>query len=274
MGLYSGKSVHLRVLPADADTGRHFVRTDLQGPAQLIAASARAVCATQRCTTLGNDSGASLAMVEHMLAALNAFGVDNAILEVDGAEMPGMDGCASIFCDKIIDAGLQRQQAPRRYIEILRPLGLEADDSRVLLEPGEEPGLHISAFIDYPDTLIGAQSHDFTLTAHTFADQIAPARTFAMKTEVAAMQQAYLDSGGDLDDCLIVDGMVLEPGQTLRFDNEFARHKVLDIIGDIALAGAPIVGRYRSHKGGHALNTALVNALLDDPDAWHWRTFA
>ena len=94
-----------------------------------------------------------------------------------------------------------------------------------------------------------------------------------MKAEVVAMQQAYLDSGGDLDDCLIVDGMVLEPGQALRFDNEFARHKVLDIIGDIALAGAPIVGRYRSHKGGHALNTALVNALLDDPGAWRWRTF-
>ncbi len=271
--MHTGKTVHLHVLPADAGTGRHFVRTDLPGPDNLIEASARAVSATRRCTTLGHDNGASLAMVEHMLAALNAFGIDNAIIEVDGPEMPGMDGCAAMFCDRIIAAGLRRQKAPRRYIEIIKPVFLQAGRCQVSLEPVAEPALHISAFIDYPDTLIGAQSHDFTLSAQAFAAEIAPARTFAMQAEVEAMVQAGLASGGNLEACLVVDGQELAPGQALRFDNEFARHKVLDIMGDVALAGAPVLGHYRSYKGGHALNTALVAALLDDPGAWHWRHF-
>lgn len=271
-GLHSGKPVRLEVLPAPVNAGLVFERADMPGPAGRIEASARAVCATRRCTSLGNASGARIDMVEHVLAALSACGVDNACIRVDGPEVPGMDGCAAEFCAAIGQAGLERQSAPRRFMQVVKPIRLEADGRHVALEPA--PGLSIHAFIAYPDTLIGAQSHEQAITPKTFAETIAPARTFALAGEVAALRAAGLASGGSTDNCLVVDAMSLAPGQALRFDNEFARHKILDILGDLALTGAPVLGRYSSHKGGHTLNTALANALLDDPSAWCWVTLA
>ena len=262
--------VRLEVHPAPVDTGLIFVRTDMPGEAEVIPALSRAVCATRRCTSLANAAGTRVDMSEHLLAALSAFGVDNARIALDGPELPTLDGCALEYGEKLLAAGLQRQSAPRRYLQVLKPVEEQKGDSHVRLEPGD--GLHIHASIDYPGTLIGAQSHDFVLSAQAFMRDIAPARTFALASEVAAIRDAGLAKGGSEEDCLVVDGMKLAPGQTLRFANEFARHKVLDIVGDLALAGAPIAGRYTSAKGGHALNTKLVAALLADPAAWRIKT--
>jgi len=268
VGLHTGKAVHLGLCPAPAGTGLAFVRNDSPNKEAKIALHPGAVCQTRRGTSISNAQGQSLATTEHLLAALTACGVDNAVIEVSGPEIPAMDGSAKAFVDLIGKAALVRQNAQRRYIEVRKPVICRDGKRWVRLEPCTFA--KISARIDYPDTLIGDQSYDFDVTAAGFITDIAPARTFALSHEIKDLRAAGLALGGTLDNCILVDGMGMQNEDALRFADEFVRHKILDILGDMALAGAPVLGHFTSNCAGHALNNALIKTLMDDPTAWRW----
>ncbi len=268
VGLHTGAAVHLGLGPAAADTGLVFVHKDSSGKEARIALHPGAVCQTRRGTSISNAEGQSLATTEHLLAALTACGVDNAVIEVSGPEIPAMDGSARAFVDLIGEAALVRQNTPRRYIKVRKAITCRDGERWVRLAPSTIP--KISARIDYPDTLIGDQSHDFIVTAAGFIADIAPARTFALSHEIKGLKEAGLALGGSLDNCILVDGMAMQNEDALRFADEFVRHKILDILGDMALAGAPVLGHFTSNCAGHALNNALIKTLMDDPTAWRW----
>lgn len=273
VGLHTGALTQLTILPAAPGTGLVFVRTDIAcegGGGTEIALCPRFVLSTKRGTTLGQTPAHSIATTEHLLAALSACGIDNARIEVSGPEIPAMDGSARQFVDLIIGAGVQRQSTARRYIEICKAVELGENGKLVRFEPAD--GLQIKAMLDYPDTLIGQQNYQFSLNATAFIRDIAPARTFALAQEVSRLRDRGLARGGGLENCLVVDGLTLQNQGGLRFKDEFVRHKILDILGDIALANAPILGRFTSRFAGHKLNHALLRALLDDPSAWRWTT--
>jgi UDP-3-O-[3-hydroxymyristoyl] N-acetylglucosamine deacetylase len=270
VGLHTGMAVHLGLGPAPADTGLVFVRKDGSGKDAKIILHPRAVCQTRRGTSIGNDDGITLATTEHLLAALTACGVDNAVIEVSGPEIPAMDGSALAFATLIGEAALVRQNTPRRYIEVRKPVTCKDGERWVRIAPSLTP--KISARIDYPDTLIGDQSYDFAVTAAGFIADIAPARTFVLTHEIKDLKAAGLALGGTLDNCILVDGMTMQNAGNLRFAGEFVRHKILDILGDMALARAPVLGHFTSNCAGHALNNALIRTLMDDPTAWQYKT--
>ncbi len=272
VGLHTGKMAGLSLHPAPPNSGLVFVRTDLNGKAADIVLRPDAVHRLDRGTTIVDAHQNTISTIEHLLAALCACGVDNARIEVSGPEIPAMDGSALPFCDRIAQTGLQRQEVPRRYMEICKPIEISEGGKTVRLGPGA--GLHISATIDYPDTLIGQQSYKFDLNARSFIETIAPARTFGQAHEVDALHQAGLALGGSLDNCLVVDGQNLQNQGGLRFADEFVRHKIVDILGDLALVGAPILGCFTSHCAGHKLNNALLRKVLGDGSSWRWSVLA
>ncbi|PHS27947.1 MAG: UDP-3-O-[3-hydroxymyristoyl] N-acetylglucosamine deacetylase [Robiginitomaculum sp.] len=267
-GLHLGGHVRLGLHPAQVDTGLVFRRTDVGASKVSILLHPKAVCQTRRGTSVGNAQGVSIATTEHVLAALSACAIDNAYIDIDGPEVPAMDGCAKAFTDMISKASVVAQKTPRRFIEVCKTVTCRDGARQVRLDPAD--GLLISAHIEYPNTAIGTQDYEFQASAAHFIADIAPARTFALAHEVAALKEAGLGLGGTLDNCLLVDGMDIENPDGLRFADEFVRHKVLDILGDIALLGAPLRGRFTSNCAGHALNNALVQALMADPEAWRW----
>ncbi len=270
IGLHSGANASLSVHPAPANSGLVIIRTDVADESGRLELRADAVVQTIRGTNLGNAAGTMIATTEHVLAALYACGVDNAVLNIDGPEMPAMDGSALAFAEAISKSGLKEQRAQRHYIEVLKPLQISDGTRQVSLAPRQN--LMISARIDYPATLIGVQNFQCEITAANFVADIAPARTFVLEQEVADLRDAGLARGGSHDNCLVIDGMALQNKDGLRFKDEFARHKVLDILGDIALAGAPILGHFTSDCAGHALNNALIRALMADASAWRKTT--
>lgn len=250
------------------DTGLVFARTDVRDKDPVIRLHPGAVCQTRRGTCIGNADGVTIATVEHLLAALSACGVDNALIELTGAEVPAMDGSAKNFARIIAQAGLQQQTSRRRYIEILEPLEVQEGAKCVRLEPSNVS--QIDARINYPGTLIGEQNFQFETNASGFIRDIAPARTFVLAHEVKDLQQADFALGGSLENCLVVDGMTLQNETGLRFADEFVRHKILDISGDLALAGAPILGRFISNCAGHSLNNAVLLAMQNEDTKWRW----
>ncbi|PHS29102.1 MAG: UDP-3-O-[3-hydroxymyristoyl] N-acetylglucosamine deacetylase [Robiginitomaculum sp.] len=271
IGLHTGIEVRLSLGPAPADAGLVFMRKDGPHRSASIALHPRAVCQTRRGTSIGNVDGVTLATTEHLLAALAACGIDNAVIEVSGPEIPAMDGSALAFATLIKEAVPVSQNIPRRYIEVLKAITCLDGNRQVSLKPSTIP--KISARIDYPDTLIGEQSYHFDVTATGFIKDIAPARTFALAHEIKGLKEAGLALGGSLDNCILVDGMTIQNPDNLRFYDEFVRHKILDILGDLALAGAPVLGHFISDCAGHSLNNTLIRTLMDDPDAWRWKTF-
>lgn len=276
VGLHGGKPVRMILRPAPAGTGIRFLRVDVTDRNPLVAARWDAVEDTRLCTVIGNAAGVTVSTVEHVMAALAGCGVDNALIDIDGPEVPIMDGSAQPFVDAILAGGLACAPGPLQAIRILAPVTVERGDARASLVPvgPAEEGLSIDVAIAFPDPAIGAQRVAMDLTPGRFADALADCRTFARLAEIEALRAAGLAQGGGLHNAVVVDGpRVLNRGGLRRAD-EFARHKALDAVGDLALAGAPIVGRYVGVKAGHALTNQLLRALFARPEAWRFEAAA
>jgi len=269
VGVHSGLPVTLTLHPADADTGLRFVRTRLEGwEDREIPADMSAVTATEFATVLGDASGPLVSTAEHVLAALAGLGVDNAVVEIDGPEAPIMDGSAAPFVAAIDSVGLKTLDRPRRYIKVLKPVRVAKGDAYGELGPNPR-GFRVEAEIEFEHALIGRQALAIDVKPKTFRD-IARARTFGFLRDVASLWNAGYALGASLENTLVVsDNRILNPEGT-RFPDEFVRHKVLDAVGDLALAGAPLLGTYHSVRGGHKLNHAVLCALMSDASAWTW----
>jgi len=272
VGVHTGAYTRVVVRPAPADHGIAFIRTDVADRDNRIAASGEAVCKTQLGTVIGNADGVTVSTIEHLMAALVMLGVDNALVELDGPEMPIMDGSAEPFVRLLDRAGLRPQAAARRFIDILRPVEVTDGDKRAALKPAS--GFEVAFEIRFPTSVIGRQSVDLAMDEHTFRHEIADCRTFGFLHEVEALRAMGLARGGSLENAVVIEGdRVLNP-EGLRRSDEFVRHKALDAIGDLYVLGAPLIGRYEGVLAGHGLNNQLVRALLAQPQAWRIRTFA
>jgi UDP-3-O-[3-hydroxymyristoyl] N-acetylglucosamine deacetylase len=269
VGVHGGLPANLTLRPAPADAGVVFIRTDLPGrPA--IAARADTVCDTRLATVIGNGAGATVATVEHLMSALCGLGVDNLIAEIDGPETPIGDGSAAQFVAAIDEAGIVQLDAPRRYLEILEPIEIAAPGKRVALVPADR--FELSVEIIFEAKAIGRQRLDVVVDPAAFRAEIAAACTFGFIAEGEQLRAAGLGRGASLENTIVVDAdRVLNP-ETLRRPDDFVRHKALDALGDLALAGHAIRGRYEASCAGHALNNQLVRALLDRPSAWRLTT--
>ncbi len=262
IGLHSGNKVTLTLKPAPANFGIRFRRVDLGG--LEIPATVDNVAGMHYATGLCCDQ-ASVETVEHLLAALFSLGVDNAVVELNHSEVPIMDGSAAPFVYLINEAGVKTLPVARRYLKVLRPVSLAFGDKRIALYPADHFKLTYSISFDHP--LLRHQARTLRITEDTFAEQIAPARTFGFLKEVETLRQHGLALGGSLDNAVVLgETGVLNPH--LRFDDEFVRHKMLDAIGDLALVGYPIIGHVVAHRAGHALHTAFAAKLLQETDAW------
>ncbi len=258
----------MTLLPAPPNTGIVFHRTDADGNGLEIAAHVDNVVDDRLCTTLGDGNGASIATVEHLMAALSGCGVDNLCVEVEGGELPIMDGSSAPFVFLIECAGIVAQDARRRAIEILKPVKAEDQDRRAELLPGE--GFSVSFEIEFGSGAIGQQDMAIQLVNGTFKGEFSRARTFGFIEEVDQLRAMGLALGGSLDNAVVVSGdEVLNEGG-LRYKDEFVRHKILDSVGDLYLAGTPIIGHFKGHRSGHALNHAILRALLADQSCWRY----
>ncbi len=266
VALHGGQKVSLSLLPAAPDTGIVLRRTDLGVD---IAAHYASVIDTRLCTQVAHPADPTICVrtVEHVMAALAGLGVDNAVIAVDGPEIPVLDGSAAPFVFLIECAGRRRQMAPRQVIEVRKPVRVELGEAFAELRPGAA-GLDMSLSIDFAAPAIGRQALCLSLTEQGFRRVLAPARTFTMLAEIEALQAAGLARGGSLDNAVVVDGARVVNPEGLRSPDEFVRHKMLDAVGDLALAGAPIHGRFLAHRTGHALNNMLLRALFADQSAW------
>jgi UDP-3-O-[3-hydroxymyristoyl] N-acetylglucosamine deacetylase len=264
------------VRPTPVDTGVVFVRSDVVGRDNRVRVSPGSVTATALNTEIANAAGVTVSTIEHLMAALAALSVDNAVIELDGPELPIMDGSAAPFVALIDKAGRRTQEAPRRYIEITSPVSVEQGAKRAALAPiaGGAPMLEIEYEIDFPSRAIGRQTLAMSVDEKVFRDQLAAARTFGFLHEVKALRARGLALGGSLDNAIVVDGDRVLNAEGLRFADEFVRHKALDAIGDLYVLGAPVIGRFEGRYAGHAINNALVRALAAQPAAWRERTFA
>jgi UDP-3-O-[3-hydroxymyristoyl] N-acetylglucosamine deacetylase len=268
VGVHSGLPVTLTLHPADDDAGIVFQRVAADGSIEReIRADVRAVTATEFATVLGDASGPLCSTAEHLLAALRGLNVDNAVIEMDGPEVPIMDGSAAAFVDAIDQAGLTARALPRRYIEVLKPIRVTKGEAFGELRPYEH-GFRVEAEIDFDHPLIGQQALALDIGPETFRREIARARTFGFLKDVSKLWSAGYARGASLDNTLVVAEDRVLNTDGLRFADEFVRHKVLDAIGDLALAGQPLLAAYRTVRGGHKLNHAVLSALMADPSAW------
>ena len=264
VGVHSNKPARISIHPAEAGAGISFVRGDCEAAAVAPALWSQ-VCATELCTTL-RAGEASVATVEHVMAALAGLGIDNALVEIDGPEAPVFDGSAAAIVEGIDEVGLRVQHVPRRRLEILKPVRVERGLSFAELTPFAGFALDVEIIFDHP--AIGRQRKALTLDPASFRREIARARTFGFVGDLERLWRAGFALGASLENSIaIADEGVLNSGG-LRFRDEFVRHKMLDAIGDLALAGAPIQGAFRSRCAGHALNHAVLQALFADPSAW------
>lgn len=269
--LHAGGHTRVALREAPIGTGIVFIRTDITDRDNYIPVRPDAVCGVQNCTTLTNAAGAKVATVEHLLAALAASGIDNLYIDVDGEEIPALDGSSEPFLQLIEQVGVKSQPAPRRYVKVLKTISVENNGSIARIEPAHE--LEIDVTIDFDDKAIGRQNLEFVPDVRSFRERLAGARTFARKHEVEALQKAGLSKGGSLNNAIVVDGDKILNPEGLRFDDEFVRHKALDLLGDLYIGG-PILGRVTTVKGGHAINHELLLALYADPEAWRFVTIS
>ena len=269
IGLHSGRRINLTLCPAEPGHGIVFRRTDL---GRDIPARFDRVVDTRLATVLGDDSWASarVGTVEHLMAALSALAIDNLRIELDGPEIPALDGSAAPFVFLLDCAGVVEQSAVRSQIHIRRPVRVSDGDGFAELRPAGpgQTGLEMAISIDFAAAAIGRQALSLRLTPDSFRQELARARTFTLAEDVAQLRAAGLAQGGSLENAVVVDrARVLNPGG-LRMQDEFARHKLLDAVGDLALAGAPLCGRFVAHRSGHGLNNRLLRALFADRSAW------
>ena len=262
IGLHSGHKVSLSLKPAPADSGIRFRRADLGGCE--IRASVANLAGIRYATGLACDD-ASVETVEHLLATLVAMNVDNVTIELNQSEVPIMDGSAAPFVYLVQEAGIKRQAAPRRFLKMMRPVSLTRGDKQIALYPSDHFKVTYSISFDHP--LLRHQTRTVRLTEETFVDDIAPARTFGFLKEVEMLRRQGLALGGSLDNAIVLsEAGVLN--NSLRFDDEFVRHKILDAIGDLSLIGYPVIGHLVAHRGGHALHTEFAAKVVEDVDAW------
>jgi UDP-3-O-[3-hydroxymyristoyl] N-acetylglucosamine deacetylase len=263
IGLHTGVRTRLRLCPAPAYTGLLFRRTDLDG--FEIPVSPQYVARVSYATALVR-AGVMVATVEHLLAALYACGVDNAIIEMNNLEVPILDGSAAPFVQMLARAGLRTSDAPRHYVRVRKPIQIGDAHQRILLSP--DPAFRVSCVIEFPHPIIGQQQRELVITEETFVEELAPARTFGFLEDVETLRQKGLIRGGSLQNAIVLDRAGILNPEGLRFPDEFVRHKIVDLIGDLALIGHPLLARVEAWRPGHALNTAAVAALLRDPEAW------
>lgn len=268
IGLHSGKTVNMTVYPAMADHGVVFVRSDITDRNNVIPAKYDHVVDTKLCTVIGNDAGVTIGTIEHLMAALAGCGIDNALVEIDGPEVPVMDGSSAAFVEAIGDTGLTVQDKPRRTVRVLKDISVEKDGKRVSLKPGAIPTFIGEIDFDHPS--IGKQRHEIQLLNGNFRHDIAGARTFGFKHEVDMLRKMGLAQGGSLDNAIVLDETSVLNKGGLRYEDEFIRHKVLDAIGDMALAGGPVIGTYEGEKMGHEMTNLLLRALFADDSAWRY----
>lgn len=267
VGVHSGLPVTLTLHPADADTGIVFTRSDAEGRDREVKADYRSVTATELATVLGDHNGKLVSTAEHVLAALRGLGVDNAVVELDGPEVPIMDGSAAAFVTAIDQAGVANLNAPRRFIKILKPVRIAKDDAFGELRPYAR-GFRVEVEIQFDCPLIGRQTLATDVTDANFRNELSRARTFGFMKDVSGLWSAGYALGASFENTLVIsEDRILNPGG-LRYRDEFVRHKALDAVGDLALAGAPLLGAYRSVRGGHRLNHAVLTALMSDRSAW------
>ncbi len=267
VGVHSGLPVNLTIGPASVDAGLIFVRTGLDSCDREVQATADSVIATDFATVLGDRDGPLVSTAEHVLAALRGMGVDNATIEIDGPEVPIMDGSAAAFVAAIEQAGIVTQPAQRRFIQVLKPVQVAIGDCYGELRP-YAAGFRAEVEIDFANPLIGRQKYTLDLGAERFRREIARARTFGLMCDVARLWSAGFALGASFENSVVFDESRLLNIEGLRYADECVRHKVLDVIGDLALAGLPLLGAYRSVRGGHKLNHAVLTALLADRSAW------
>ena len=264
IGVHSGKNVHLTIKPAAANHGIRFSRTDLPGT-PMIPAIFNQVVDTSLATVIGSD-GAIVSTIEHLMAALSALSIDNAVIALDAYEMPIMDGSARPFYDLIESIGVEEQEADRCFFVIKEPVELRDGDKFVGAYPFD--GRKLTCSIEYDHPLIQKQSITVNMDARVFREAISPARTFGFAHEVEMMKRFGLARGGSLENAIVVDQeSIVNPGG-LRFKDEFVRHKLLDCIGDFSLLGMPIVGHLVTHRSGHAFNHALLEKLFQNKSSW------
>jgi UDP-3-O-[3-hydroxymyristoyl] N-acetylglucosamine deacetylase len=268
IGVHSGAPATLTLHPAEADTGIAFLRCGVDGqPDRELSANFRAVTATEFATVLGDHNGPAVSTTEHVLAALQALGVDNAVVEVDGPEVPIMDGSAAPFVAAIDQAGIVTLAASRRYIQVLKPVRVAKGDSYGELRPYLR-GFRVETEIEFDHPLIGRQAIAIDVEPDLFRRDLARARTFGFMRDVAKLWSAGYALGASFENTVVIaENRVLNP-DGMRFTDEFVRHKAVDAIGDLALSAAPLIGAYRSVRGGHKLNHAVLTALMADRSAW------
>lgn len=269
VGVHSGERVRITLKSAPAGAGVTFVRTDVTDRDNRVRAYALSVSATTLSTDISNAAGVTVCTVEHLMAALCAAGVDNAVVEIDGAEVPIMDGSALAFSRLIDQAGLREQGEARHFIEVLSPVTVRHGDASAMLVPAAAFELDVG--IDFESLAIGRQRWAGAVTAESFDAELCAARTFGFLAQVEALRAKGLARGGSLDNAVVVDGDRIVNEGGLRFADEFVRHKALDCVGDLYLLGAPLLGRMVGDRVGHALNNALARALLADTAAWRLR---
>ena len=268
IGVHSGSPVTLTLHPAESNTGIVFVRCGLGGQRDReIAADFRSVTATEFATVLGDRNGPAVSTTEHVLAALHGLGVDNAVVEVDGPEVPIMDGSAQAFVDAIDQAGIATQSASRRYIKVLKPVRVGKNGCFGELLPHAR-GLRVETEIEFDHPMIGRQTFAIEVEPVSFRRELARARTFGFMRDVAKLWSAGYALGASFENTVVVAESRVLNADGVRFPDEFVRHKAVDAIGDLALAGGPLIGLYRSVRGGHKLNHAVLTALMADRSAW------
>src|SRR6476660_3556514 len=267
VGVHSGLPVSLTLGPAPVDAGFIFVRTGLDGCDREVQATSESVISTEFATVLGDRQGPLVSTAEHVLAALRGMGVDNATIEVDGPEIPVMDGSSAAFVAAIDQAGIVAQSAARRFIQVLKPVQVVMGDSFGELRP-HAGGFRAEVEIDYANPMIGRQNYSLDLSPESFRREISRARTFGFMNDTARLWSAGFALGASFENSVVFDEDLLLNPEGLRYRDECVRHKVLDAIGDLALAGLPLLGTYRSVRGGHKLNHAVLTALMADRTAW------
>jgi len=272
IGLHSGCKATLTIKPAPVNTGIQFVRIDT--PEQVVVpATALAVCDTRLASVIQKE-GTKVSTVEHLLSACAGLGLDNLLIEVDGEEVPIMDGSAASFLFLIESAGIAEQEAPRQFLVMKKSIEVREGDKLARLEPFF--GFKLDFTIDFKHPAVDKTGQRFVVdfAEHAYRSEIGRARTFGFAHEVEALREMGLARGGSLDNAIVLDEHRILNNEELRYDDEFVRHKILDAIGDLYLIGYPIIGAYVAEKSGHALNNALLRKLLEDPSAYEISTFA
>ena len=270
IGLHTGCKVAMDVKPAEPDSGINFLRKDVPPGKGFIAARWYDVVETHMSTVLGNQHGITISTVEHLMAALHGCGVDNALIEIDGPEIPIMDGSSQPFVSLIERVGTVNQPALRKAIWLQRPIIVKDGDKEAALVPSSTPSITVD--IDFPSSAVGQQTYTVELVNEAFRADIARARTFGFAKDIARLQKLGLARGGSLHNAILVDGDRIVNEEGLRYKDEFVRHKILDALGDLSLIGLPIFASYYGKKPGHTINNALLHKLFEERDAWSYIT--